>query len=79
MDFDRLRHLVKSIVFDRSPYFSSPFWTVQVHSLVTPTLFHLRTGYVVGCRILVNEILVAFFCITSFVSTKLVARMNDIN
>jgi hypothetical protein len=43
------------------------------------TLFHLRTGYLVGCRILVSEIVVAFICITSFLSTKLVARMNDIN
>jgi hypothetical protein len=36
MDFDGQRHLVKFIVFDGSPYFSSPFWTVQVHSLGTP-------------------------------------------
>jgi hypothetical protein len=36
MDFDRQRHLVKSIVFGGSPYFSSLFWTVQVHSLITP-------------------------------------------
>jgi hypothetical protein len=46
---------------------------------MTVTLFHLRTGYLVGCRILVSEIVVAFICITSFLSTKLVARMNDIN
>ena len=46
---------------------------------MTDTLFHLRTGYLVGCRILVSEILVSFICITSFLSTKLVARMNDIN
>jgi hypothetical protein len=39
----------------------------------------LRIYYLAGCRILVNEILVAFICITSFLSTKLVARMNDIN
>ncbi len=42
-------------------------------------LFRLRTGYLVGCRILVSEILVAFICITLFLSTKLVTRMNDIN
>ncbi len=42
-------------------------------------LFHLRTGYLVGCRILVSEILFAIICITSFLSTKSVARMNDIN
>jgi hypothetical protein len=46
---------------------------------MTVTLFHLRTGYLVGCQILVSEIVVAFICITSFLSTKLVARMNDIN
>jgi hypothetical protein len=45
---------------------------------MTVTLFHLRTDCLVGCRILVSEILVAFICITSFLSTKLVARMNDI-
>ena len=43
------------------------------------TLFHLRTGYLVGCRILVSEILVAFICIISFLSTTLVTRMNHIN
>ena len=46
---------------------------------ITVILFHLRTGYLVGCQILVSEILVAFICITLFLSTKLVARMNDIN
>jgi len=46
---------------------------------MTVTLFHLRTGYLVGCRILVGEILVAFICITSFLSTNLVTRMNVIN
>ena len=46
---------------------------------ITVILFHLRTGYLVGCRILASEILVAFICITQFLSTKLVARMNDIN
>ncbi len=43
------------------------------------TLFHLRTGYLVGCRILVSEMFIAFICITSFLSKKLLARMNDIN
>ncbi len=42
-------------------------------------LFHLRTGYLVGCRILVSGIIFAFICITSFLSTKSVPRMNDIN
>ena len=46
---------------------------------MTVTLFHLRTGYLLGCRILVGEILVAFICITSFLSTNLVTRMNVIN
>ena len=62
-----------SIIIQRrsTSYFQLVFMTV--------TLFHLRTGYLVGCRILVSEIVVAFICITSFLSTKLVARMNDIN
>ena len=48
---------------------------------ITVILFHLRrpTVYLVRCRILVREIVVAFICITLFLSTKLVARMNDIN
>jgi hypothetical protein len=29
---------MNSIGFDGSPYISSPFWTVQVHSLVTPVI-----------------------------------------
>ena len=41
--------------------------------------FSLSTGYIVCCQILVSEIPVAFICITSFLKTKLVARMNYFN
>ncbi len=37
---------------------------------------YFQLVFIAGCRILVSEILVAFIYITSFLSTKLVARME---